>query len=373
MKGTRDKLLNAHADALELCTYCPKLCRHVCPVAQATGNESLTPQAKMELLNLLRNDAVPTQPDYLAPAYGCTTCRLCLEVCRHDVAVAEALLDGRAHAVRTGVDHTLLGRLPERFRARNERLRAELLKQLPPEVFAEEAQVGYLPGCDAIEHSPEDIHDALAVFAHLGLGFIKVVDAPQVCPGYPLWAAGHVDSARFVAEELQEHLRRFATVVCGCPACVYLLRQRLPAEGIAIQTEVMHLSEYLFLHAERLAVRRKRPAALYHDPCYLGRYLDVYQPPRRLLERCVESPREFFHSRERADCCGAGGLVPNTFPEASTSAAKRRLAEAELYGVDLVVTACPACKHNLRAAQRPVEVLDLVNLLAWSLDVEHGR
>ena len=33
--------------ALELCTYCPKLCRHTCPVGNAERREAVIPQAKM--------------------------------------------------------------------------------------------------------------------------------------------------------------------------------------------------------------------------------------------------------------------------------------------------------------------------------------
>ena len=47
----------------------------------------------------------------------------------------------------------------------------------------------------------------------------------------------------------------------------------------------------------------------YHDPCYIGRYNDIYDAPRELLTaipglQLVEAPE---HNRERAKCCGGGG------------------------------------------------------------------
>ncbi len=353
---------------LEYCTYCPKMCRHTCPVSNALGVETLIPQAKMQLMNMLRKEAVGWDADHAAALYGCTSCRLCTQYCLHGNVPALTLERGRAWAEERRLQHPALAQLPQRFRERGARLLAKLHAEFSPQLFAEEARVGYFPGCDAIAHGVEDIRAAFRVFDHLGLNFVRLTSVPQVCAGYPLWSGGFTDAARFVAEQMVQSLARFSTVVVGCPACTHLLRERLPAEGFRLQTEVLHLTEFLYVHAERLRVERRREAAFYHDPCYLGRYLGVYDPPRRLLARCVDSLREFFYSREEGECCGGGGLVPHTFPAATRGQAERRVSEAELFDVPLVVTACPTCKHTLSRSGREVEVVDLIGLLAWCLE-----
>ncbi|MCC6749764.1 MAG: (Fe-S)-binding protein [Deltaproteobacteria bacterium] len=351
---------------LEYCTYCPKLCRHACPVATSLGSETLVPQAKMELLNLMRRNAIPWTTDHALPLYGCTGCGLCREYCEHDNDVATALFFGRAVARDRGLEHPAVERLPERFRTRNEALRARLHALVPPQRLAKEARVGFLPACDSVDSSPGDVASALDLFDRLDLGFVRVVDTPVICAGYPLWAAGHVEAGRFVAEELLRRLRGFNTVVLGCPACVHLLRVRLPGEGLEHNVEVLHLSEYLALHLPRVEVKRRQPSAYYHDPCYLGRHLGVYDQPRALVARCVESPREFLHARELAECCGGGGLVPLTYPEVAREQARRRLAEPELLAVPRVVTSCGTCKRTLEAAGTGVEIWDLARLLDWA-------
>ncbi len=352
---------------LEYCTYCPKMCRHVCPVSNALGNETLIPQAKAELMNMLRRRAISWEQDYTNALYGCTSCKLCQQYCTHDNDVASLMELGRSWAEKKRLEHPALQRLPERFRARNERLQVKLHQEFSNRLFADEAQVGFFPGCDTIAHSIGDIRDAFSVFESLGLNFVRLMNAPQVCAGYPLWAAGHNEAARFVAASMIETLKRFPKVIVGCPACTYLLREKLPAEGFEHDTEVLHITEFLYIHAERLEIKRTRPTAFYHDPCYLGRYLGIYDPPRRLLSRCVDSPREFYYSREESACCGGGGLVPHTFPEATHKQANTRLEEAELFGVPLVVSSCPSCKLTLSRADSEVEVMDLLNLLAWCL------
>ena len=369
---------------IEYCTYCPKMCRHVCPVSNALGVETLIPQAKMQLMNMLRKGAVPWESDYLEPLYGCTACRLCTQYCLHGNQPAITLQIGRTWAEERRLHHPALRGLPQRFRERGQRLLGKLHQEFSPHLFAEEAQVGYFPGCDAIECGLDDVRAAFRVFDHLGLNFVRLTSLGQACIGYPLWSSGFLDAARFVAEEVVKGLSRYATVVLGCPACTYLLREKLPAEGFHLDTEILHLTEFLYVHAERLEVKRRKPAAFYHDPCYLGRYLGVYDPPRRLLSRCVDSVREFFYAREEGECCGGGSLVPHTFPAAAAGQSARRLAEAELFGAPLVVSACPTCKRTLsrttgplrgsavpaRAARTKVE--DLVGLIAWSIgEPEH--
>ncbi len=358
---------------LEFCTYCPKLCRHTCPVSNSLGKETLIPQAKMELYNMLRRNAVSWELDYILPLYGCTGCGLCKIYCEHNIDVAETLQMGRYTAERRRLVHPKLTRLHEQFRKRNQTLISKMHKEFSAYLFAEEAQVGFFPGCDTIDSSIHDIRDALTIFDSLDMNFVRLTDSPYVCAGYPLWAGGNIDAARFVAEEMTRTLRRFNTVVVGCAACTWLLRVKLPAEGFHHNTEILHLSEYLYLHADRLSVKRTKPAAFYHDPCYLGRYLKVFEPPRRLISRCVDSLKEFFYHMEEGECCGGGGLVPHTFPEASITQARKRLSEALHFETPLVVTSCPTCKRTFQKADMPVQVMDLVNLIAWAIRDPHRK
>lgn len=356
-----------HTKDLETCTYCPKLCRHACPVSNALGNETLIPQSKMELLNLLRKGTVPWQSSYTDPLFACTGCKLCQQYCDHGVDVPAALWEGRAEAQNRGVGHPALGRLPERYRQLAEDLRRKLEHGPLAARMASEARVAYLPGVDNIDCCLDDLDDAFFVFDALGLEFVKLVEGPLLGTGDALRAGGFGEAARFASEEIVRHLRNYATVVVASPAYTHLLRVGLPAQGFEHNTEVLHVSEFLAMHADRLQVRRRRFAAYYHDPCYLGRYLGVYEAPRRLLARCVDSPREYFHSRDKAECCGGAGLIDETYPDAAIGQARHRLEEPRLFGVDLVVTSCPTCKRALRAAHGPLEVLNLINLVAWAL------
>src|SRR3990170_1181595 len=133
---------------LEYCSYCPKMCRHACPVSTASGREALIPQAKMAGLAQLLKGNEPWTRETTEPLWGCTGCRHCTEYCEHGVLPGATLFAGRVEAVRRGV-----GRRPRRAR-----------EILPRERFAEEARVGIWPGCDAIDKGGSDVLAELALF-----------------------------------------------------------------------------------------------------------------------------------------------------------------------------------------------------------------
>lgn len=357
-------MANTTLTHLEYCTYCPKMCRHACPVSTATARETWTPQAKMSALNLARKGFAAFDAATTEPIWACTGCRQCTEYCAHGVEPTAILFAGRAEAVRRGVGHPALEAYPERFRARDERLRKKLHALVPAERFAEEAQVALWPGCDAVDKGDRDVPAQLAVLDRLGMNDVRVATVESVCGGYPLLAAGHVDVFRWHAARVAHELRRYRSVVMSCSACIYTLRTLYPAEGVAVAAEVLHVSEVLAGLAERIVPTAPRTAVYYHDPCHLARFANVIEPPRTVLGRVAEV-REFAWARRDTECCGGGGVLPKTMPDVADAMAARRLREVVDAGGGTVVTSCGTCKHMLaRNAPENVEVRDLVEVVA---------
>ena len=363
--------LDAEAHWLDTCTYCPKLCRQACPVSNATPREALIPQQKMETANLLRQGHLPWNRDYTEVLYGCSGCGACTAVCAHGNQPGRILMLARGAAEERRTGHPALDRLDERFRARGERLATELRKRIAPAKRTDEARVAFHPGCDTVESAPDDLDAAMKVFDRVA-DYVRVTDGDEPCGGYPLWAAGRMDAFRYHARRFAESLRKHARVVSSCPACVWLLREVYPHEGIGVRPEITHLLEFLESFSGSLPeVHEGRQPALYHDPCYLGRYGGVYEGPRRLLGR-VADVKEFSRNRAESECSGGGGLVPKTMPTTARDMARRRLRELGESGAKRVVTACPTCKKQFSRAQEGVEVVDLVTLLARNLDAQRG-
>jgi Fe-S oxidoreductase len=357
---------------LQYCAFCPKLCRCACPVSNVEARETVTPQQKMQTLHLLHRGQLEWSRDLTAVLYACAACRACYSYCKHPVDVGPALLAGRAAAVAQGVGHPLLVDFDFTFRYRLPKLHAAARATLPKERFADEAEVAYYPGCEAVANAPADVIRTLEVLDRLGADYLRLFDGPELCAGYPLWAAGYPDAFRAHAERVARAFARYRKIVCGCPACVHALRHRFPEVGVRLETEIIDLTEFLEGFVGRLPVKRQIPELFFHDPCYLGRFGGNFDGPRRVLDALT--PRRYEFSRNRGDsvCCGGGGLLPRTAPDTAAAMAEARLGEVVEAGVTMVATPCPTCKRRLggaaarlteRGEAAPIEVLDLIDVL----------
>jgi Fe-S oxidoreductase len=110
---------------------------------------------------------------------------------------------------------------------------------------------------------------------------------------------------------------------------------------------------------------------VYHDPCYLGRYRNVYEQPRTVVARAgelVEAPR----NHERSFCCGAGGGLVFLGEESGERVSQVRAAELIATGATTIGTACPFCNSMFRDALAEIgegapQLLDIAQLTARAL------
>jgi Fe-S oxidoreductase len=109
---------------------------------------------------------------------------------------------------------------------------------------------------------------------------------------------------------------------------------------------------------------------VYHDPCYLGRYHQIFNEPRFLLRNVPGATViEMKRTRERSFCCGAGGgCLWREEIESSEHMSSQRAEEALQAGATAIVTACPFCLAMLAdtpqvATIGNLEVVDIVEVV----------
>ena len=347
--------------SLSYCTYCPKLCRHTCPVSNASANESLTPRDKMATMRSLQLGELPATIEQTTPLYGCSGCGACTDACQHKVEPGIALMQGRAEAERDGRGHPALRQLLPRMQAKSVAAAAKTRELVPAHKRPTEAQVAFFPGCE----KPELATTMLQLCDRIGADYVGVTAGEHGCGGYPLFAGGLHDAFRLHAERMAKQLEGYARVVVHCPACAWAMKTQYRAFGVPLKPRVEHSSEFLESFVERLPVKQRREPTFYHDPCHLGRWMGVYEPPRRLLRKTMDDVREFSRSRHESECSGGGGLLPATMPETADAIAQARLTEVKQAGASTVVSSCPTCTRRLN--RDGVQALDLIEVLAQAV------
>jgi heterodisulfide reductase subunit D len=104
----------------------------------------------------------------------------------------------------------------------------------------------------------------------------------------------------------------------------------------------------------------------YHDPCYLGRGLEIYDAPREVLTSLdgVELV-EMKRNKENSFCCGAR-VLGNYVPNLSEDTARERIREFEDTGANLLITACAYCKdafQKVMPGKDKAKVKDLIEFV----------
>ena len=215
-----------------------------------------------------------------------------------------------------------------------------------------------------------------------------VLGAGETCTGDPARRAGNEYLYQMLAEENVATLSAahaehgISTIVATCPHCFNTIGNEYPQFGLS-GVQVIHHTQLLDrLVAEgRLVPSEHHDAVVaYHDACYLGRYNQVYDEGRRVVESVSgQSIVEMDLHHRRGMCCGAGGARMWMEEREGTRINHRRVEQALAKSPDEIATACPFCLIMLRdgttdLARTDVAVRDVAELLAdatgaWQRDV----
>ena len=222
-------------------------------------------------------------------------------------------------------------------------------------------------------HGREIVLALVRVLRHSGITF--GVLRKEKCTGDPARRLGNDLAVSQVAEGNIETLKaaKVAKMVSICPHCVRTIGQDWREFGGTFAIE--HHSELLARLAPLLPHPSDgRESVVYHDPCYLGRYREVYDEPRAVIAQhaAVVEPRR---SRERSFCCGAGGGQMFLGEEKGKRINVERAEELVATGAPVIGTACPFCQTMFRDAlgavtQNPPKLLDIAQIAAAALPPE---
>jgi Fe-S oxidoreductase len=398
------RLLDAYA-----CIMCNR-CQDVCPAYNS--QRPLSPAAleinKRYWLNgnFTRFAAGADSPSLLdfaispEAAWACTTCYACVRVCPVGNAPMADIVDLRRRMVNDGAEldaglqTTLekIGKTGNSFgqAARNRGKWAAKLDFKIKDIRKEPAEFLWFVGDYAsFDARVQDITRAVARVLHAaGVDFGILYDAERNS-GNDVRRSGEEGLFEQLAEQNIAAMQKcnFQRVITTDPHTLNTLKNEYP--GYGGKWDTLHYTRLLtqLIDAGRLKLEPKLDYRVtFHDPCYLGRYNQGFNPPRALIQatgcELVEMPR----NRENSYCCGAGGgqIWMGTTPAGERPAENRireALAALNGHGANgagparplLFVVACPKDVVMYTDAVKTtgnegkIEVRDVIQLVAEAL------
>ena len=339
------------------------------------------PQSEIPLLEESRvasPDNPPGRYMSMEAAFQCTTCGSCEYQCPVGIQHLPIIIGLRRGATNTGAWEDNYG--TKLFLALEKNGNALGLSASERDKFVQKQGfpifdgtqeyclwLGCMGGYDP--KGREIIADFARVMRFLGTSF--GVLKKEKCTGDPARRLGNDLVFQTMAEFGLKTLEtaKVQKIVAICPHCVRTISNDWREYGIA--PEIEHHSEFMARYKDRLPKQKSDESIVYHDPCYLGRYRDVYDEPREIVAMAgelVEAPR----ARERSFCCGAGGGLAFLGEEHGERVSHVRAKELADTGAKVVGAACPFCNTMFRDAlsavsDNPPQLLDIAQLTARAL------
>jgi Fe-S oxidoreductase len=134
------------------------------------------------------------------------------------------------------------------------------------------------------------------------------------------------------------------------------------------------------LVAEKKLVPSKRVEGkvAFHDSCYLGRYNNIYDSPRQILESIpgVELVEVDYWNKNKGLCCGAGGAQMFMEEHGEKRVNVKRTLQLLDTGAKTIASGCPFCMTMLtdglksQDKEEEIRTLDVAEMLASSVDLE---
>jgi Fe-S oxidoreductase len=420
LSGDEDFGLVAGKDLTQLvslqaysCVECGRCTEH-CPAA-ATG-KLLNPKEIILGVRAYLNDLGPASDQPLLGKYNsreavfqCTTCGACEFQCPVGIEHVPVLVGLRRGAVNTGEwDDSHGSKLFLALERGSNALgispaeRDKFIQKEALPIFDGSQEYCLWLGCMG-GYDPKGraiIADFARVMNYLGASY--GVMRKEKCTGDPVRRLGNDLVFQQLAEANLETLaqNKVKKIISICPHCVRTIQEDWKEYGTP--PEIEHHSEFLARFADKLPTAAQpsgpRPPAaspvkgwestnpaptipvapekiVFHDPCYLGRYRNVYEEPRTVVAlagELVEAPRH----KARSFCCGAGGGLAFLGEETGERVSHNRASELVATGAQTIATACPFCNTMFRDAlaatgTAPPQLLDIAQLTARELPSGH--
>jgi len=334
--------------------------------------------------------------------WACTTCRACMEICPVSIEHVPKIVDMRRHLVMEESDFptevtSLFNNIERNFNPweiSNDR-RAEWAAGLGVPLLSENpnADVLYWVGCmGSFDRRNQKVATSVAKILKAASVNFAILGPEEWCTGDPARRIGNEYLWQMMAQQNIETLNGYGfntanalnghdghapgngvagaapkhrTIITACPHCFNTIKNEYPQLGG--DYEVVHHTVFIdrLLADEKITLPEDfdERKLTYHDPCYIGRYNDIYDEPRRVLSVLnTNGVTEMRRHRNKSFCCGGGGGRAWMEEKIGKRVNQARVNEALETGAEVLAAACPFCITMFDDGIKGVEAEDKLQI-----------
>lgn len=355
------------------CLSC-KFCVASCPMYEGWLTQSM-PGKLQSIYQVIKLGLKPDET-FRDMIYSCAMCAQCEATCSDKsarVVSTETIKKTREFLVEKGiVPRTIQEALTSTYKYGNPwrgliNKRDEWAKGLKVKSYSrgESAEILYFVGCTPSYDTrvQEEARSMASVLSDIGVDF-GILGNEERCCGAPILRLGEKGLFEMLVEEnlglFEKH--DISRILTDSPHCYNTFIKDYPKKGLEVHHYTQFLSE--LVEQGKLNFSKKMDKVVtYHDPCFLGRYNDIYEAPRKILEAIpgltlIEMPR----SREDSFCCGGGGGMMWMDEISEERTCVKRAREAANVEPDIIATACPFCLINLEDGIKVIDKDDRIQV-----------
>lgn len=322
------------------------MCRHICPIGNATGQERNTSRARALSLSLVKRGAAELKGDIVDNVYECALCGGCTADCATGWDPVQFTKEARLAAALDGnmpeyVDK-LIGNIEESGNIYGikeiDGVLKDAVKDLP-----ETADVVFFIGKDAAYKTPEKAAKAIELLKKAGVDF--TVNKYEPNSGYDLdFLIGAADETKKTMSETADTLNKMGakTIVCYDPADAKVFLREYKEYGIAPDAQVVTFTAFVasLIKDKKLSVKRSGIEFTFQDPAILARDLEETDCAREILSACGNIKEMLLYGKATML---AGNLIMNEYiPSVMKLVALNRWENAKNVDAKVLVTASPA-------------------------------
>ncbi len=327
--------------------------------------------------------------------WACTTCGSCMEHCPIFIEHVDKIVDMRRYQVL--MESKFPEELTQAFKGLETNsnpwgmgynARADWVSELDVPIMSEiedkEIDCLFFVGCiRSYDDRNKKVAIAMArILKHLGVKF-AILGIEEGCCGDPARRVGNEYLYQILAQANIETFNRYniKKILTTCPHCYNTLKNEYPQLGFSC--EVTHSAVFLeeSIRNEHLKPEHSFAKRItYHDPCYLGRYSGIYEPPRQVLKSIPSLDiREMKRSRIDSLCCGAGGGWMWMDEKTGKRINLQRLEDTLTTDPEWIATACPFCVTMFddaikdKGLEEKLKIWDIVELAEMAIFGEEKK